>query len=151
MRARVDLADAGARAATFLTGLGGTAPTLVLTEGLMPYLEPDVVAALARDLAAAPSVRWWILDLMSPGALDMIRRTRGHMAARMMSFAPEEGVAFFEPAGWRVREVQSIVRAAVRFRRAPWLVRPFAWLPDPDPRAPGQAKWFAVTRLVRGA
>ncbi|HVR00714.1 MAG TPA: class I SAM-dependent methyltransferase [Polyangia bacterium] len=55
------------------------------------------------------------------------------------SFAPANGVAFFERFGWRAREVQSIARAAVRFRRAPWLIRPFAWLPDPDPRAPGQA------------
>jgi methyltransferase (TIGR00027 family) len=148
VRAPVDLADGAARA-SFLTGLEGQPRTLVITEGLMPYLEADVVAALSRDLAAAAAVRWWILDLMSPGALAMIKSTRGHMAARMMSFAPAEGVAFFEPAGWRAREVESIVRAAVRFRRAPWRVRPFAWLPDPNPRAPGAAHWFAVTRLVR--
>jgi methyltransferase (TIGR00027 family) len=148
VRAPVDLADGAARA-SFLAGLEGQSRTLVITEGLMPYLEAGVVAALARDLAAASAVRWWILDLMSPGALAMIKSTRGHMAARMMSFAPAEGVAFFEPAGWRAREVESIARAAVRFRRAPWLIRPFAWLPDPDPRAPGASRWFAVTRLVR--
>jgi methyltransferase (TIGR00027 family) len=147
-RARVDLADPSARAA-FLAGLAGDAPTLVLSEGLVQYLEADVITALARDLAACAPVRWWILDLFSPGALAMIKRTRGHAAARMMSFAPGNGVAFFEAAGWRAREVQSITRAAVKLRRAPWRIRPLTWAPDPDPRAPGQAKWFAVARLER--
>ena len=147
-RARVDLSDAAARAA-FLGGLSGDVPTLVITEGLVQYLDAGVVAALARDLAACASVRWWILDLFSPGALAMIRGTPGHMAARLMSFAPENGVGFFEDAGWRVHEVHSIVRAAVRLRRAPWLMRAFTWVPDPDPRAPGNARWFGVTRLER--
>jgi methyltransferase (TIGR00027 family) len=147
-RARVDLAEGAARGA-FLAGLAGGPPTLVITEGLVQYLDADVVAALARDLAAAAPVRWWILDLISPGALAMIKRTRGHLAARMMGFAPENGVGFFETAGWRAREVCSIVREAIRLRRAPWLLRPFAWVRDPDPRAPGQARWFSVTRLVR--
>jgi methyltransferase (TIGR00027 family) len=147
-RARVDLADPKARAA-FLAGISGDARTLVITEGLVQYLDAAVVAALARDLAGCAPVRWWILDLFSPGALAMIRGTRGHLAARMMSFAPENGVAFFEAAGWRVLDVQSIVRAAVRFRRAPWLLRAFSWVPDPDPRAPGDARWFGVARLAR--
>ncbi|HEY2731063.1 MAG TPA: SAM-dependent methyltransferase [Polyangia bacterium] len=148
-RARVDLADASARHA-FLGDLAADVQTLVITEGLLGYLDADVVAALARELAGHAAIRWWVLDLFSPGALAMIKATRGHAAARLLGFAPANGVAFFERFGWRAREVQSIARAAVRFRRAPWLIRPFAWLPDPDPRAPGQAKWFAVARLDRG-
>jgi methyltransferase (TIGR00027 family) len=150
-RARVDLADEAARAA-FLGGLGGGPPTLVITEGLVQYLDAEVVAALARDLSAAPqsNIRWWIVDLISPGALAMIKATRGHQAARMMGFAPTNGVGFFEAEGWRAREIRSIVREAIRLRRAPWLLRPFAWVGDPDPRAPGQARWFGVTRLDRG-
>jgi O-methyltransferase involved in polyketide biosynthesis len=149
VRARVDLADPAARAA-FLSGFAGDARTLVITEGLLYYLAEGVVAALARDLGACAALRWWILDLMSPGSLAMIRGTRGHRAAHMMSFAPREGVAFFEPAGWRLREVQSIVRAGVRFGRAPWRVHPAVWFPDRDPRAPGRARWFAVARFERG-
>ena len=148
-RARVDLADAAARAA-FLAGVAGDAQTLVITEGLVQYLDDATVAALARDVAACAPVRWWIVDFISPGALAMIKRTRGHRAARMMGFAPRNGVAFFEAVGWRAREVRSIVREAVRLRRAPWLMRAFAWVPDPDPRAPGAARWFAVARLERG-
>jgi methyltransferase (TIGR00027 family) len=148
-RERVDLADAEARRAFLARATAGDAATLVITEGLLGYLNGDIVAALGRDLASRPAVRWWLLDLFSPGALAMIKSTRGHRAAAMLNFAPEDGVAFFERLGWRALEIRSIVRAAVRFRRAPWRIRPLLWLPDPDPRRPGQSRWFAVTRLAR--
>jgi hypothetical protein len=81
----------------------------------------------------------------------MIKATRGHMAARFLGFAPPEGVAFLEALGWRAREIESIVRAAVRLGRAPWRSRLFQWLPDPDPRRLGAARWFGVVRLERAA
>ena len=149
-RARVDLADATARGAFLARVTADGAKTLVITEGLLGYLNDEIAAALARDLAACAGVRWWVLDLFSPGALAMIKGTRGHRAASMLNFAPATGVAFFEAFGWRTLEAQSITRAAVRYGRAPWRIRPFVWLPDPDPRAPGHAKWFAVARLGRG-
>jgi methyltransferase (TIGR00027 family) len=147
-RARVDLSDAVARATSLARVTADGAKTLVITEGLLGYLNDEVVAGLARDLASRPAIKWWIFDLFSPGALAMIKGTRGHRAASMLNFAPPTGVAFFEAFGWKAREVQSIVRAAVRFRRAPWRLRPLVWLRDPDPRAPGDARWFAVVRLV---
>ena len=147
-RARVDLSDAAARGAFLARVTADGAKTLVITEGLLGYLNDEVVAGLARDLAAHPAVQWWVFDLFSPGALAMIKATRGHRAASMLSFAPEAGVGFFEAFGWKMRDVQSLVRAAVRFGRAPWRLRPLAWLRDPDPRAPGDARWFAVVRLV---
>jgi methyltransferase (TIGR00027 family) len=148
-RERVDLADGAARAAFLGRTLGDGRETLVITEGLLGYLDAQVVAALARDLAAAAGRRWWILDLFSPGALRRIKGMRGHMAAPMLGFAPPEGVSFFESLGWRAREVQAIIRAAVRFRRAPLRLYPLALLPDPDPRRLGKAVWFGVIRFER--
>src|SRR5262249_51697662 len=99
VRERVDLADAGARPAFLARAVGDAPETLVITEGLLGYLDAAVVAALARDLAAPPGRRLWILDLFSPGALRRIKNMRGHMAAPLLGFAPPEGVAFFEPLG----------------------------------------------------
>lgn len=150
VREKIDLSDDGARTA-FLSHAAGTgSKTLVITEGLLGYLDQEVARALGRDLAARPGIRWWILDLFSPGALRMLRATPGHAAAALFKFAPPEGVAFFEDLGWTVRDVQSIRRAAVRFRRAPLRLLPLALWPDPDPRRPGNARWFAVVRLERG-
>jgi len=149
-RERVDLSDDAARAAFLRSALAGASRALVLTEGLLGYLDGGVVRALGRDLAAAgPPIRWWIFDLFSPGALRLLRGTRGHAAGPLFKFAPEEGVGFFEPLGWRVLEVQSITRMAVRFRRAPLRLYPLALLPQVNPRHPGNVPWFAVIRLER--
>ncbi len=150
VREAVDLADADARAA-FLARVSGPAlRMLVITEGLLAYLEEGVVKALARDLATRAPVRWWILDALSPAMVDVMKKDMSaHFAHAPLRFAPESGVAFFESLGWRVRDVHSIFRAAVAYGRAPWFMRPFAWFPDPDPRKPGAARWFAVARLER--
>jgi methyltransferase (TIGR00027 family) len=151
LRERVDLADDEARAAFLARAVPDDARTLVITEGLLGYLTDDVVRALGRDLAARPGIRWWLLDLFSPGALAMLKATRGHGAARLMSFAPPDGVAFLEALGFRALDVQSIVRAAIRLRRAPLRVRPAAWFPEPNPRRLGSARWFGVVRLARAS
>lgn len=148
-RARVDLSDDAARTAFLREAVAGSAQTLVLTEGLLGYLEQPVVEALARDLAAHPAIRWWLLDLFSPAALQMLRNNHGHQAAPLFKFAPADGVAFFERFGWKAREVHSIVRMAIRLRRAPLRLYPLALFPRTDPRNPGRTPWFGVIRFQR--
>jgi methyltransferase (TIGR00027 family) len=150
VREPVDLADAGARAAFLARAAGPSTRTLVLTEGLLGYLNDEVVSALAGDLAAQAAFRWWVLDLFSPGALRRLKRLPGHGAAPLLNFAPATGVGFFERFGWHTRDIQSITRAAIRFRRAPLRLYPLAIFPDPDPRNPGNIPWFAVVRMDRG-
>ena len=100
---------------------------LVLTEGLLVYLEPGEVAALARELAATPACRWWLLDLASPMLLRfMERRWKGPRALQNapFKFGPAEGTSFFEPHGWREREYRSTMLEAKRLKRLPasaWL------------------------------
>jgi methyltransferase (TIGR00027 family) len=150
-RERVDLADAHARA-RFLDGaLGDAAKALVITEGLVVYLEEAEVASLARDLAARAGVRWWMLDVLSPAIVKMIREQMGgrHPVRALVKWGPADGVAFFEQLGWRARDVQPILRWAARFRRAPWWVYPFMLFPDPDPRRLRDLKWSAVVQLER--
>jgi methyltransferase (TIGR00027 family) len=152
VREAVDLADSAARADLLRRAVPGAANALVITEGLVVYLTDQTVAALARDLAAEPSIRGWVLDMMSPSMRAMISDGMGgrHPARALVRFAPANGVAFFEPFGWRARDVRPILRSAVRFRRAPLLMRLFSLLPDPDPRRLGKARWSAVIRFERG-
>jgi len=151
LRRRADLADPSARLRTFdELGSIGTR-ILVISEGLLIYLESDVVAALARELVARPNVRWWIFDLASPNLLNFIQRTmKSVLEHSPMRFAPANGVAFFEALGWRVAEVCSQLRAAARLHRLPALLRWVSWFPDPNPRKLGQARWSGVIRLVSG-
>lgn len=148
-RERVDLADAAARDAFLDRATAGASKILVITEGLLPYLDDAAVRALAGALAR-PAVRWWVLDLTSPAVRDMLMRRMGaQLQHAPMKFAPPDGVAFFEALGWKAREIQSMFRWAARFRRLPFPMRLFAIFPDPDPRRPGKVMWSAVVRLER--
>jgi len=151
VREAVDLADSAARAALVARAVAGATDALVITEGLVVYLTDETVAALARDLAAEPAIRGWVLDMMSPAMRAMISDGMGgrHPARALVRFAPDAGVGFFETLGWRARDVRPILRAAVRFRRAPFWMGLLALLPDPDPRRLGKARWSAVVRFER--
>jgi methyltransferase (TIGR00027 family) len=115
-----DLTDAAVRR-TLFTRLGGEGRNvLVVTEGLLVYLTAEQVSALARDLHAVASFKWWVFDLASPRLLRMMRRMWGRTVQRgnaPFQFAPAEGTAFFAPLGWREREFRSSMDEARRLRR----------------------------------
>jgi len=150
-RHRIDLEDATARA-DFLEDITGPAGRpLVITEGVLVYLDAAVVDALARELLARTTVHWWILDVASPGIVDVIRRGMAeHIANAPLRFAPADGVAFFESRGWRARDVRSLLPEAIRLRRVPFFLPPAPLRPDVDPRRPGAHRWSGVVRLERG-
>lgn len=147
-RTAVDLADASARDAFFDEALDGASKALVLTEGLLMYLEdPDVVAL--SGAISRPEVAWWMLDFAFPGLKRMMnKKMAGMLQNAPFKFAPENGLAYFEDLGWRTLEFESLFMAANRFHRLPTFMRPVAWLPQPDPRHPVGRPWSAVALLT---
>jgi methyltransferase (TIGR00027 family) len=152
VREKVDLADAAARARFLDRTLEGAQRALVITEGLLVYLEPSAVAALARDLADRKAFAWWITDVASPGLLRMMQKETGASlgASAQMRFGPEDGVGFCAGVGWKPREVRSLLKEARRLRRLPPLLRFFSVLPDARADRPGNRPWSAVVRYSRG-
>lgn len=147
-RAAVDLADAGARDAFFDEALDGATKALVLTEGLLMYLEDRDVVALSGAIRR-PEVAWWMLDFAFPRLKEMLnRKMAGMLQNAPFKFAPENGLAFFEDLGWRTVKVEPNLEAANRFRRLPMFMRPLAWLPQTDPRRPGRRPWGATALLT---
>ncbi|HEV8549781.1 MAG TPA: SAM-dependent methyltransferase, partial [Polyangiaceae bacterium] len=69
---KVDLADPAARAALFDDVSRSAKQVLVITEGLVTYLEEEQVRALGRDLHARGNFRYWMLDVTSPAILAML-------------------------------------------------------------------------------
>jgi methyltransferase (TIGR00027 family) len=123
-----DLADAAQRRALFAKVGAAHRRVLVVSEGLLIYLLPEQVAALADDLHAQPSFQWWVFDIASPRLLKMMRRsTRRQMAGAnaQFHFAPAENTAFFAPHGWRELEYRGSFREAVRLKRLPLLYNLF--------------------------
>jgi methyltransferase (TIGR00027 family) len=100
----LDLSDTAARNA-LLARLGASCKrALVITEGLLIYLEPSMVADLGRALHAQSSFQWWVTDLAGPRLLNMVGRSSAKALAdgpAKFKFAPAEGSGYFAPLGWR--------------------------------------------------
>ncbi len=144
-RVALDVADASARRELFARiGAVGT-NTLVVTEGLLIYLTAEAVVALGQDLAAPPSFRHWALDVASPGLLTLMQKEIGKTldeAGAPFKFAPEEGPAFFERAGWTPVAVHSPLQTAAAFHRLPLFLRFIALFPEPA--RPGRRPWSGI-------
>jgi len=131
---RADLINPAARRSLFQRVGAQAKRALVIAEGLLVYLKPDDVTALAKDLSTHPAFRWWLIDLGSPALQQFLSRTWGNQLRAgnaPMLFFPEEGTAFFAPAGWGEAEYHAIFDEALRLRRAPkmaWLWRLLALL-----------------------
>lgn len=127
-RIGLDLTDVPARRALFARIGAASVRTLVVSEGLLIYLTPAQVAALAEDLAAEPAFGLWLIDLASPRIIKMMHKNWGRVVAAgnaPFQFAPAEGTRFFEAHGWKEREYRSMWDEANRLNRAEI---PFAWL-----------------------
>jgi O-methyltransferase involved in polyketide biosynthesis len=150
-RAKVDLSNALERETFLRESLSDAQRALVITEGLLLYLEPATVTELARLFAANSSIRGWITDLSSPAVCAMVQKEmKGELANAPFKFAPVDGVAFFERLGWKAREVISVFHRAVALRRVPWWMRILGRLAPPsDPRAP-KGLWSAIVLFTKG-
>jgi methyltransferase (TIGR00027 family) len=148
-RSAVDLSDPVARNAFFDEALDGATRALVLTEGLLMYLEDREVTALS-DALNRPEVAWWMFDFVGPGQKRLMnKKMAGMLENAPFIFAPDNGLAYFEDLGWRVLESEYLMAAAKRFRRLPIFMWPATWGPQPNPRHPGRRPWSATALLTR--
>jgi methyltransferase (TIGR00027 family) len=150
-RVRLDLSNEDGRRGLF-ADLGRRAKQVaVISEGLVIYLMADAVGALARDLAGPPTFQHWVLDLVSPGLIEMMRQSMGDAmndAGAPFLFAPAAGPPFFSAHGWQPIEVRSLLKAAAKLGRLPLALRMLAMLPDSD-GTQGSRPWSAVCLLAR--
>jgi methyltransferase (TIGR00027 family) len=125
-RIRVDLKDAARRVEVLGEIAKQCRRALVIAEGLLAYLAPSDVSALASELHGCPTFEFWAADLVAHTLLDMasLRKVGRSLvqAGAPFLFAPEEGVAFFEPLGWTMLEIRNPITEAFRLRRVPWLM-----------------------------
>jgi methyltransferase (TIGR00027 family) len=150
-RIRLDLSDIEARKPVFAELAGRARKIIVLTEGLLIYLEPSQVVALAKDLSGHSQFQRWILDMHSPGLLRMMQRTTGKQLSQVgapFKFGPAEGPQFVEPYGWRAVDVQGLLKTAARFKRPPFGLRLLSLLPEMK-GAQGSRPWSGVCLFER--
>jgi methyltransferase (TIGR00027 family) len=136
-RVALDLVEPAALEALLQRLHGEGCRVLVVTEGLLAYLDDVTVRSLAQTLHASPAVRAWVLEAVLPEVLTQARRAWGSTlqpAGAEMKFAPASGLDFFEPLGWLPRVTRSLLDEARRFGR--------------EMRFAGVARF--VTSLLRG-
>ena len=150
-RVRLDLSNVDARRGLF-DRVGRTSQrAAILTEGLLIYLMPQEVGALAEDVARPASVQHWVVDVASPGLVEMLKQQAGgavQAAGAPFLFAPPEGPPFFTAHGWTPAEVRSILKTAGKLGRLPVMLRMFSMLPESS-GAQGSRPWSAVCLLAR--
>jgi methyltransferase (TIGR00027 family) len=119
-RVKIDLADRDARRQLFARINAQSKGILVLTEGVVPYLDNDEVASLADDLFATSQVRFWIVDHFSAEALEY-RRRKGIARAMQnapFKFAPGDWFGFFKRHGWQAKDIRYFTEEAQRLGRS---------------------------------
>jgi methyltransferase (TIGR00027 family) len=148
-RIALDLADRQGRRELIAKLAQRSSSALAITEGLLVYLSPEQVGELACDLREHASVQSWIIDVVSPGLLQMLQGTIGtrlRESGSAMKFGPAEGPEFFVPFGWKPAVVRTILKAGARYKRVPFWMRLLALLPEAKkPR--GKQFWSAVCLL----
>lgn len=117
-RIKLDLADIAAREA-FLAEINARSQNiLVLTEGVLPYLDNDAVAVLAADLRNQDHIRFWIADYMSADVMRFRKRmSRRHLRHAAFKFAPGDWFEFFSCRGWRVSKMRYYAEEGAKLRR----------------------------------
>ncbi|HEY6451806.1 MAG TPA: SAM-dependent methyltransferase [Steroidobacteraceae bacterium] len=136
-RVALDLADVPARSSLLAAVAARFDKVLVLTEGVIPYLSVEAAGTLADDLASHPSFRGWIVDYISPQALQFRNRSATHrlMKNAPFLFQPTDYFGFFAAHGWSRRHMRYIWDEGQRLKRRIPL--------------PAAAKlWFALRSLV---
>jgi methyltransferase (TIGR00027 family) len=116
----LDIGKSGAGEALFARMGSRAKRVLVVSEGLLAYLTRDQVSSLASHLYARSQVVCWLSDIVSATALRLMGRLTGHSLQSpgiTLRFAPEEGPAFFQPFGWEVAELHSLVEESRRLER----------------------------------
>ena len=151
-RVPLDLSDVGARRVLFERLGRRASKALIITEGLLIYLTPAAVGALAQDLAVPSGFQRWVLEIVSPGLLRRLQREIGARLSEAdapLKFGPEQGPAFFADHGWEPVDVRSMLRTAARLKRVPLWMRIMSRLPESTGRQ-GSSPWAGVCLLGRG-
>ena len=117
---------------------------LVITEGILLYLEEAEAVDLAAALHRQPSFEFWLTDLMSPGArqrMNVFAQTILASFGTTLRFSPETGADFFRAAGWEPVIARRTMLEMIRLGRGPdpELLKRLVQLgaTNPNPAAPG--------------
>jgi methyltransferase (TIGR00027 family) len=132
-RVELDLAEHQRRNSFFAELAARGKKTLILMEGVIPYLEEAQVAKLAEDLHRHPAFQFWITEYLSPRSYKYLnnRERARKMGNAPFRFFPQDWFGVFKRHGWGPVEMKFLAEQSRRLHRdipSPWwvfLLRPF--------------------------
>ncbi|HKQ86521.1 MAG TPA: SAM-dependent methyltransferase [Candidatus Acidoferrales bacterium] len=118
-RVKLDLGDDVARRVLLASIDTRAKKILVLTEGVIPYLTNEQVAALAGDLHSLSHVCYWIAEYFSPDVVKFRERTgvQKKLQNAPFRFKPGDWFGFFAQRGWHPKETRYLSEEGDRLRR----------------------------------
>jgi methyltransferase (TIGR00027 family) len=120
-RIALDLRDGGARAQLFDYFDRNAKRSLVITEGLLPYLPETAIEGLATELRNTRTISQWLMDMTTEKFMRLMKHrflNEESAASQVaLAFAPEEGAHYFEKFGWHVTAFESFLEAGERLNR----------------------------------
>lgn len=135
-RVAADLNDRAARSSLFAAA--GSAPALMITEGLLMYLKAETVEALAVESSPAGSIQYWLMDLISQEAARSVGTSSIQSIQNVRAENHLEGAGILDVlnrTGWHTVERRNYTTDA--FREAPERIKALiASRPASEPLAP---------------
>lgn len=133
-RIALDLSDRKERIDLFQQLGNRGEKVLVVTEGLMVYLDESDAADFAVDLSRVKKFKHWVNDIYSPGILPLIQQEIGSLlkdSNAQFKFAPVEGEDFFLHFNWCPLESRSKLKTAANLKRLSAELMEYASRPEP--------------------
>jgi len=118
-RVALDLSERSGRQLLFRRVAEQARKVLVLTEGVIPYLDDAEVSLLAEDIRAEPKFELWLQEYYSAQARRHRPSWRKKLAAAPFRFRAPDWFAFFAERGFVPIERTTIRDEARRIRRSP--------------------------------
>jgi methyltransferase (TIGR00027 family) len=134
-RVGVDLLDRRCRNALFARYGMTSKKILVITEGVLSYFSVYDAATLAEDLAAIPSIRFWIQDFDNAGQRRLPRGWAAKLKAAPFLFKVKDWFEFFKKYRWQRCTVITNLEESQRINRPYPLDFPFGLILRVLPKA----------------
>lgn len=124
-RIGLDLSNQAERQKLFEELNSRVGPAVILTEGVIPYLNEDAVTSLAADIKAQSNFRLWITEYYSPEVYPRYQspKFKNALGDSPFRFFPSNWFSFFEKSGWTKKEMTYLHDEAAKHNRKfplPW-------------------------------
>ncbi len=116
-RVALDLLDRESRRTILARYASHSKKSLVIADGVIPYLSNDDVASLANDISSIPAFGHWILDFDDAGRRPPPRSWTDRLKSAPFLFQTDDWFEFFGRLGWQPEKTITSAEESARINR----------------------------------